>query len=238
MRDLVIVPTFSRPEMLWHCLEHLSACPEVIAGELDLVVAVDDHIGRPPPLEEIKSVVRRFPLVGMVKRDPHRYRGNSFNVLTAYEEAWKEERERVFLVEDDVMVEPDFFRWHLEVQAGELPFCSIGVARRGPGYCSLGVCFRREPLTLVVQHAVSAYFANMAYYCQANFHDGRNLGTEQDGLILRIMLKAKATARFAEQPRARHIGWYGYNRGLHGCPAGDLQARYAAVAARVDRDVA
>lgn len=236
MRNLAIIPTYSRPEMLWHCLERLSACREISSGELDIVVAVDNHIGRPPPSEEIEWVVRRFPGVGLVKRDPHRYRGNSFNVLTAYEEAWKEERERVFLVEDDVMVEPDFFRWHGEAQQ-DVPFCSIGVSRRGPGYCSLGVCFRREPLTLVVQHAVSAYFANMDYYCQTNFREGQGLGAEQDGLIARVMLKAKATARFAELAVARHVGDYGYNRGEHRRPTGSLEERYRAVAERVEQEV-
>lgn len=244
VRDLVAIPTYSRPEMLWHCLEHLAACPEAAAGDLDLVVFVDNHVHRPPPLEEIGQVLPRFPGVAVVARAPHAYRGNSFNVMKAYEQGLAEGRERVFLVEDDVMVEPDFFRWHREVQEAEQLFCSIGISRPGVTittemFASLGVCFRRGPLELVVGHANVAYFSNMNHYCQRTFRAGPNVGTEQDGLILRVMKQAKGTARFAPQdaPKARHIGWYGYNRGLHGRPAGPLQARYETVAARLTHAV-
>lgn len=244
MRDLVIIPTYSRPEMLWHCLEHLLRCPEAAAGEVELVVFVDHHIGRPPALADIDHVMRKFPGIAVVQRASHAYRGNSFNVMTAYKQAWEEGRERAYLVEDDVMVQPDFFRWHREVEAEEELFCSIGIARPGVTtstemYASLGVCFRREPLALIVQHAVPAYFANMNDYCQREFRQGPAVGTEQDGLILRIMKQAKGTARFApmEAPKARHIGDYGYNRGQHRRPPGALQARYDAVAKRLTQSV-
>jgi len=65
------------------------------------------------------------------------------------------------------------------------------------------------------------------------------VGTEQDGPILRVMKRAKGMARFApvEAPKARHIGWYGYNRGLHNAPPGPLQKKYEAVAARLEHAV-
>lgn len=239
MRDLVIIPTFSRPEMLQHCLEHLMAVPEI--GDYDRAVFVDNHTMRPPPWEEIKQVMVRFPDVVVVARPPNPYRGNSCNVMTAYQQVREEGRERVFLVEDDVMVSPDFFRWHLETQR-EKPFCSIGVSRPGVTrttemYASLGVCFSRESLGLIVPHAVPEYFRNMNQYCGKHFRGGPNVGTEQDGLILRIMKQAKGLAIFADPPVARHIGWYGYNRGLHARPKGGLQERYAAVAERATRTV-
>jgi len=196
MRDLVIIPTFSRPEMLRHCLEHMMAVPDI--GDFDLAVFVDDHTMRPPPLAEIGQVMARFPGVQAVKRAANPYRGNSCNVMTAYAQAYQEGRERAFLVEDDVMIEPDFFRWHLEAQK-EKPFCSIGISRTGitrttEMYASLGVCFGRESLGLIVPHAVPEYFRNMAQYCGKTFRGGPNVGTEQDGLILRVMKHAKGTA--------------------------------------------
>jgi len=239
MRDLVIIPTFSRPEMLQHCLEHLMAVPEI--GDFDRAVFVDNHIMRPPPLAEIAIVLGKFSEVTMSLRPPNPYRGNSSNIMLAYAGAFEEGRERVFLVEDDVMVEPGFFRWHLETQREKL-FCSIGISRPGVArttemYASLGVCFSRESLGLIVPHAVPEYFRNMNQYCAKHFRGGPNVGTEQDGLILRIMKQAKGTAIFADPPVARHIGWYGYNRGLHARPKGTLQERYAAVAERVTRTV-
>src|SRR6476661_5195277 len=124
MQDILIIPTFDRPEFLWLCLDHIVACPE--AGELDIRVYVDNHTFHPPPLVAIRSVLENFPQlhIALVVQNPHDYAGNSFNLLTAYKEAFESDANLVFMVEDDVMVRPNFFEWHRQVQEYYGPACS------------------------------------------------------------------------------------------------------------------
>ena len=239
MPDIVIVPTFSRPEMLQVCLEHIFACPE--AADAEVRVVVDQHAGRLTPLLEIREVARHFPVVTIV-REPHRYSGNSFNVLSSYTEAYQSQAELVYLVEDDVMVSPDFFTWHRQVQLDADPFCSIAIANpRRPvqrlegfhlecDYASLGVCFRRGRLRAVIDHAVANYYVNQIGYLRRHFAAG-DFFAEQDGLIKRVMEKHEFTAAWACVPRARHVGWYGYHRPAHR-PHGPLHSRIATVRRR------
>jgi hypothetical protein len=173
MQDVVIIPTYDRPEMLWLCLEHLAACPE--SADVHVWVCVDAHVNQPSaPREEILAVVKKFPqlFVDVKFRSPHQYSGNSFNVLTAYKDAYRSQASYVFLIEDDVMISPGFFTWHREQHDGHMLGCSIAIAkgpRQGP-YASLGVCFRRETLQIVTPHCNDAYFRNMRGYIRERFY--------------------------------------------------------------------
>lgn len=235
MKDIVIIPAYDRSEMLWNCLERLSACSEIFG--MQVRVTVDCHQGKCNPVEEIREVIVKFPELKIVTTvmDPHSYRGNSFNVLSAYRRAVEAGAPFVFMVEDDVMVEPDFFCWHYEAQASK-PFCSVGVENTRSGklkttedFASLGVCFSCETLTHIIKHGVTNYFSNTGRYCQDKFGIVPGEHTEQDGLILRIMRSLGGTAIFPESPKARHIGWYGYNHADGLRPEGTLQERYDAV---------
>lgn len=259
--DIVLVPTFSRPEMLRVCLEHIAACKD---PDIFVMVSVDYHAGKaPPPLEEIEEVVallRKQLEIRISIRRPHPYPGNSYNILNAYGDAWLYASEFVFLVEDDVMVEPDFFSWSRAVHEG-VPrsspssigrlFCSVGVANRRSGkvrsksdYASLGVCFRRQTLAAIIDHACTGYFQDMRGYCRRKFgalFDQEDV--EQDGLILRVMGSVNGVSAWPDRrnPKARHVGWYGYHRpqgsALNGInvprPEGTLEERYRQVKERI-----
>lgn len=243
MNDVVIVPTHGRPEMLLHCLEHLEACPDLANADVRIVVDQHQHKRIPAAVHhETLDVIAGFTHRGwkLTVRDRHFYWGNSFNVLTAYKESFAAGHPLTFLVEDDVMVEPGFFAWHRAVHESEQLFCSIASANTRSGqlrtkddFASLGVCFPLASLGLIVPHARVAYFINMGKYCVDTFGGDSKLFCEQDGLILRIMKQAGGTARYPETPLARHVGDYGYNRGLANQPGGDLQARYRAIGERI-----
>ena len=161
---------------------------------------------------------------------PHQFPGNSFNVLMAYRDAYHQtESEYVYLVEDDVMVHPLFFAWH-QTQHENYPDigCSIAVMKEPQHghYASLGVCFRRETLRLILPHCRVAYFQNVRAYCRTRFPPLQS-DCEQDGLFCRLLIRHRVV--WASTPLAQHVGWYGYHRKRSVRPLGTLDDRYAQV---------
>jgi hypothetical protein len=227
MQDIVIIPTFDRPEMLWLCMDYLSACPD--SRELQFRLYVDFHVGQITPRDEIEQVLEKFPhfMIEVTYREPHRYQGNSFNVLMAYKEVFNQTQARyVFMVEDDVLIH-GLFSWHRLMHSGRDIGCSIAVQNPGHGaYASLGVCFKRETLQMVVRHCHAAYFENMRAYCRENFPQSK-FDCEQDGLFARMLRNERVV--WAPTPYAQHVGWYGYHRKKSIRPHGSLEERYAQV---------
>lgn len=229
-QDIVILPTYDRPEMLWFCLEHLAASPDI--QSVQIRVMVDAHIGQPPPPKaDIKAVVEKFPQLSIQIgfRPSHPYHGNSFNVLMAYKDAYETQAEYVYLVEDDVMVHPLFFGWHRHQHENDKEIgASIGVVKEPfhSHYASWGVCFKRETLSLILPHCKAAYFQNMTGYCRARFLPSK-VHCEQDGLFCRVL--ARHTVVYATTPLAQHVGWYGYHRPRGVRPKGTLDERYEQV---------
>ena len=241
-KDICIVPAYERPEMLVVCLNLLNACWG--AGEIHFIVSLDNHVGRPPH-KDYQTVVNKFAQKMQIELRmlrPHQYHGNSRNVLTAYAQALGHGSEYIFLVEEDVMVAPDFFQWSRNaLEMGEF-FCSVAalnVRRKdlnppirvsNPGedplpleqwvyssrsdYASLGVGWKHDKLKSILKYAEPGYFSNQTEYVQREFADSRfkREFCEQDGLILRIMEREKGASVWPYAPRAFHLGWYGYNR--------------------------
>jgi hypothetical protein len=230
VKDIVIIPTFERPEMLWLCMDYLAACPD--SQHVQIRVYVDAHIGQPqPPRAEIKTVLEKFPQLSIQTylRPPHAFHGNSYNILMAYKDAYETDARYVFLIEDDVMIHPDFFAWHWYQQTIKPLGCSIAVLKteRHGTYASLGVCFRREILRSILPHCRPAYFQDMRKYCRAHFAPAK-FDCEQDGLFCRL-LRFQSIVWATTAPLAQHVGWYGYHRRKSIRPQGTLEQRYAQV---------
>lgn len=211
--------------MLWLCLDYLSACTG--RSNLSIWVFVDAHQQEmAPPRREIELVLDKFPHlpIHVEFRSPHMFHGNSFNVLMAFREAYQTTAEHVFLIEDDVLIQPDFFKWH-RLQHTRVIGCSIGIVKKAHhgSYASLGVCFRRETISRVLPHCQQDYFANMRKYCRAMFPFSR-LDCEQDGLWARVLTGLPVV--WARVPLAHHVGWYGYHRKTSVRPYGALEDRY------------
>jgi hypothetical protein len=138
----------------------------------------------------------------------------------------------VFLIEEDVMVGRDFFRWHRAAHAAAGPlFCSIAVKNpnrtlRVPDeaegyylssgdYCSYAVCFdKRVVRTMIAPHVNMAYFRRPKKYLRRHFPTSAiGLGfVEQDGLLRRIQERSTYSIAYPCVPRAFDAGFYGYNR--------------------------
>jgi hypothetical protein len=241
-RDIVVLPCWRRPEFLWHCLDNISRAE----GSADLTVMLRPDTGfSTDNLEIARSFADRLQIeISHATPAPYKRTKQSANVLLGYLHAAASAKQYVFLIEEDVMVGRDFFRWHREVQSAVANplFCSIGT--RNPNrtltlpddvtayylssgdFCSIGVCFDKEILQeKVAPHVNMTYMAKPKKYIRRHFKNSRiGLGfVEQDGLIRRIQEQTALPIAWPCVPRGFHAGFYGYNRA--GRVEGDLQTR-------------
>ena len=236
-KDVVLLPCWRRAEFLWHCLDNLTRAEGI--GRMHVLFRPDTGFS-PDNLDVIRSFADRLASheIHLPVPCPFRRTKQSANLLLGYLRAAATAHRYVFLVEEDVMVARDFFRWHHAVHAaaGAL-FCSIGVSNPNrtvttpdelEGYylssgdfCSIGVCFDKRVLqTLIAPHVNMAYFRRPKKYIRRHFPASAvGLGfVEQDGLIRRIQELSRDPIAYPCVPRAFHAGFYGYNRpgGLEG----------------------
>lgn len=236
--DIVIIPTYLRAEYLWLCLEYLwqTQAP----GPKEFWVCEDrrendeyTHKLQFQWTDEVLEDFRGRLNLKKIVATPHNYSGNTRNVLEAYKRAYQTDARFVYLVEDDVLVRPDFFKWHEAVQETESKtMCSVAYrcvrnneARTdisdpeayfttARDYASIGVCWRRESLGPVIEHARPEYYNDLDGYIGRTF-PGNRFATdfsEQDGLIMRVMWETRGFTTWPYVPRAYHMGYYGYHR--------------------------
>lgn len=261
MKDIIVIPTYLRPEYLQVCLEHL-ANTKATPTQKEFWVCSDQ---RPEDeyrwkilldwQKEVISAWRGNLPIKFIQGIKHQFSGNSFNTLESYKKAYYEEGVRnVYLVEDDVFVTPDFFKWH-EAAAEMEPdaLCSIAYrcsrnheARKDVAdpaayfttardYASIGVRWTASKLAPVLAHARPEYYADQTGYIQRVFAGNRFAGDfcEQDGLIMRVMWEQRSFTVWPYVPRAYHMGWYGYHRPNGKRPQGFLEAKVSEIKATI-----
>ncbi len=230
MNDIVIIPTFDRPEYLWVCLDNMHKVSGI--DTKCIWICEDVHADKPKPFQiemEMLATIREAERVfrGQIRyigRAPHTTYGNSYNVLSALAEAAATYAKRVYLIEDDVLVTPDFFDWN-EAAAAFNPWVScagrfnrsLNFAMNGPeaideaikdvdacvasntAYNSWATCFSRGALDRIAKD-YSLHF------------DQFGPGFEQDMFIQSIIRRENKISLWPYVPRAYHMGWYSYHR--------------------------
>src|ERR1039457_4808016 len=204
-RDIVLVPCWRRPEMLWHCINNLCKADDVqtmhggfrpdSGYDADNIAIIHEFAGRLPSYE-----------MQPAPQCPYRRTKLSANILLGYMQAAALTHRYVYLIEEDIMVGRDFFRWHAAVHSQrESLFCSIAVRNHNRcvqtpddpdgyyltsgDYCSWGVCFDRTVITgLIAPHVNLDYLSHPKRYLRRHFADSRvSLGyVEQASLVRRI----------------------------------------------------
>lgn len=229
MKSIVICTTYNRPQYLRLCLEYLQQAEGIDSKEIWICIDRGRVLYR-----DICEILNDFPRLHFhtFVREPHSYHGNTYNTMEAYKDAYASNAKFIYLVEDDVLVRPDFFKWHEAVQSRNDFFCSIaykcirnGEARTDVSdetayftsrrdYASIGVCWKREKLAFVIEHAKPEYYSDLPGYIAQRFPNNRfsDCFTEQDGIIMRILDEIKGKIVWPYTPRAYHIGFSGYNR--------------------------
>jgi len=230
-RDVVLVPCWRRPEMLWHCIDNI--CKADGVQSMHVIFRADSDFD-PDNLAVIRDHAARLPSyeLQLAPRCPYRRTKLSANILLGYLQAAALTRRYVYLIEEDIMVGRDFFRWHAAVHSQrEDLFCSIAVRNHNRrvetpddpdcyyltsgDYCSWGVCFDRSVITaLIVPHVNLSYLSRPKRYLRRRFVDSNvSLGyVEQAGLLRRIQELSAHPIAYPAAPRAFHAGFYGRNR--------------------------
>lgn len=254
--DLVCIPTFARPEYLQLCLEHLA---EADGGrEKRVMVAIDRHHKdtndqknrNAESIHVVDKFRNEFASVKLTVREQHGYIGNPYNFLELYKAAFHSDARFVYLVEDDVLVGKDFFTWHERVNEKREYFCTVGwhcirnprATRDGNAedyietaedFSSIGVCWKREKLAPLVQHALPDYYRDLAGYLRKHFPKEEvkhGVWTEQAGLVMRLLLATpNATVAWPVRARCAHVGINGYHRARGHAFSGTLEQRVEAL---------
>lgn len=228
MNEIVLIPTYKRPEMLFYCMTLIRAF------EPTMPIAIFPDRGTVNDKEFTDLLSSFDPGITFPMFVPeHDYYGNTFNVMEAFRWAYNSQFGRIYYIEDDVMVHPDFFSWHREMHKEfdqEGIFAVMGWVFNHhapitndilfqPWYYSIGTSFTREKLGLVVQHATPRYYEDMPNYVDAAFKKSplnspvKIQHYEQDGLIQRVMDIDRSQTVANGIARCTHLGLYGYNRG-------------------------
>ena len=166
--DIVVVPVYHRVNYTALCLQSLLNA----RGMKDkmLYVPIDNHIDGPDNSFSIKLVqglIHSFSNWGWWLLDPHTDIGYLRCTNEAFQRALETDAEKIYYVEDDVVVTPDFFEWHDAVQADGDWMCSSawrppeGQSRLSdpesyyqvtfPTTISIGTCFKRDKLKIALQ---------------------------------------------------------------------------------------
>lgn len=242
MKDIVIVPSFYRPEFLAMCLEYLATAHGGPGKEVWVCQDrhTQDEFHMTQQIPGVREVCRRyqdaFGGFQLIERRPNNFRGNPSNFLEAYRTAYERQDVRyVYLVEDDVMVAPDFFLWHEAVQVKLQPFISVAwhciretakvPATDDPhayvasyrDFSSIGICWARENLAPLVAHATADYYLDPGGYLRRAFPQNRyprDQHIEQAGLISRLLhdKPGERLVVWSGPARVSHVGVQGYHR--------------------------
>lgn len=248
--DTLLIPCWRRPEFLHHCLSNLVATGDL--SSVHVIFKPDTGHSR-ETVEMIERWAPSLPSWEIASAIPSRNRQTkqSLNVLSGYIYAASMSDSLVFMVEEDIMVGRDFFRFHRALHDAEPSlFCSLSPRNHNRSipeiaqseayylshgdFCSWGTCFRREVIEgMIAPHVNEDYLSRPQSYCAAMWPDSAvNRGhVEQDGLIRRIQEASERPTAYPHMPRAFHAGWYGYNRIQH--VGGNLQQRIDRVCATI-----
>ncbi|VVB50951.1 Uncharacterised protein [uncultured archaeon] len=206
--SVVAIPTAHRPELLALALEKLSAARK--PSNLEVHIYVDTvSESRLREVEVVRDLY--FPEAFLFLAPPHiQAPSGCWNILNSIKHA-AQFADEVFLVEEDVMVYPQFFEWH-QSQEGVAASCGRKMRRfeSFPWYTNPGSCLRRPLLDALAPHINDEYFSNTIEYCK-RFPPADWTSTLDDGLIRRVIQEMDGRWSFPETPVCAHQGfsWYG-----------------------------
>ena len=251
--DLVIVTAWRRSDFLHACLSRLATADD---GEVRYILAFDRHDDRARNTIVANAFTDRIGKDRVhVHRPNHRYKGNSYNVLSSYAIAVNTNADLVHLVEEDVFVGVDYLDFHRQAHALAPSAFSVSACRnqnvlehppRDPAavwldrdYQSIGVSFRRETLRLALREAGERYYRDPIGYCKRRFPNTKIpvANAEQDGLLNRIAEERGLSTVYPCEPRAYHAGFVGYHRAGESLTGADIFARGRALLAMTTEEL-
>lgn len=210
-KSVVVMPALRRPEMAALALQRIRQTPE--SSQLDVRIFVDfttDQV-----LGEFEYVRDEyFPEATIYHAREHiQVPSGSWNILHALQAGYDSGAEFIFLIEEDVMVFPDYFTWNFK-QDGD-HFATCGRYRkeyRMDYYTNPGACFKSDSLRWVIPHINNSYFEDQRSYLDETFGPMDEASPLDDGLIRRVIRQRNAEILYPETPKVAHQGFHYYNQ--------------------------
>jgi hypothetical protein len=140
-----------------------------------------------------------------------------WNVLNSIVKTWRMTgADRVFLVEEDIFVEPNFFEWHGEISGEFVASCgrrAPGFDREFPGiYTNPGSCLHADLIRNLAPHVNDDYFQRLREYMDEKLPPKWDEQSDlDDGLIRRVIRQMGGKCAFPEVPVALHKGFHHYD---------------------------
>lgn len=225
--NTVVMPTSQRPEMLALSLEQLRQIPQ---RNLNLDVRIFLDFSSEERVREVEYVRDTyFPEALIFHAKPHiEVPSGMWNILNSLKQGYQTGAEYVYLVEEDVLVRPDFFDWHRSENHGEIISTCGRRMRHLPEYSQYtnpGSCFRRDKLGLIVPHINDEMFSDRRKYFDKHFGPMDEISDLDDGLIRRIAKYYGLPVKYPDTPKCSHIGFRAYNHYMNWTNTGTIEQR-------------
>lgn len=207
-----MIPTLHRPEFLALCLENLANTSE---PDLDVRICLDFSTAE--RLDEVDYVRDTYyPSAWLYHAAPHiDAPSGCWNILNSLKHGYDSGAEYVFLVEEDVLVYPNFFEKHSEMQNSGDYFATCGRLRQehsGPYYTNPGACFKREKLAELVEYINDDFFRDRRGYMDRRFGVFDEASDLDDGLIRRVIRYTGSEVKYPDNAIVAHQGFHFYNK--------------------------
>jgi hypothetical protein len=226
--SVVVMPTAHRPEVLAWSLQRLARAKNVPSVKIYL-----DRVGL-HRLDEVEYVRDRYyPLADIHYAAEHpACTSGTWNILNSMKAGYDTGAEHVFIVEEDVMMTPNFMERHQQVfDSGDyLATCGRRIPaffeRYGDLYTNPGSCLTRELLSHVIPHINDRYFQDTGGYIRKTFgHEPFNSSLD-DGLIRMVVRELGGKCGYPDTPICAHQGFTWYDEiDIYSNHEGTLQER-------------
>lgn len=204
--------------MLALSLERLAAAQYV--SDLDVRIYLD--VAPAKTLDEVEHVRELYlPEAQIFQAAEHpEAPSGCWNILNALKSGYETGAEYVFLVEEDVMVYPDFFKWHWNAQLDHYDKENDFVATCGRRwkyyshdfYTNPGSCLSRKLLNEVVPHINEKFFEDRRGYMNQEFGVMDEASDLDDGLIRRVLRHVCGEIYYPDSPVCAHQGFWAYGK--------------------------
>jgi hypothetical protein len=213
--SVVVMPVCHRPEFLALALEKLD---QAVDAPDDVRIYLDTS--NESRIEEVEYVRDTYlPRALLFHAHPHSdIPSGTHNILQSINASYHTGAELVFLIEEDILINPEtFFQWHVEQHTKSEYLASCGRKTRfnelyGDLYSNPGSCLSRELIAQVIPHINPDYFSRLRGYLDEHFGKWDEMSELDDGLIRRVIRQMGGKAVYPKTPVARHIGFRFYNK--------------------------
>jgi hypothetical protein len=211
MKEIVVVPTFNRPELLALCLEKIEQAAD---APDDIRIYLDASMeNRVSEVEYVRDMCLPRALIFHAKSHL-KVASGCWNILTAIKSGYETGADFCWLIEEDVLIYPArFFSWHRKQVAA----ASCGRRhwdhrwKHRDLYTNPGSLLRRPLLDALVPHINDEYFTDTTAYCEKHFPYW-DVSTLDDWLIRRVMKQEGMTCVYPEKAVCAHVGFRGYGQ--------------------------